>query len=94
MQIKVHKKNVGRHIFINTRSICLQGDIGPLTPGLPVQVPLWMAVNLKQGQKCRIVPPEWMDIGQYYSVIGIVTNLGWGHIPSRERGTSTAHSLQ
>ncbi|XP_062566891.1 DNA replication complex GINS protein PSF2-like [Saccostrea cucullata] len=38
------------------------GDIGPLTPGLPVQVPLWMAVNLKQGQKCRIVPPEWMDI--------------------------------
>jgi hypothetical protein len=24
-------------------------------------VPLWMAINLKQGQKCRIIPPDWMD---------------------------------
>ncbi|XP_075181418.1 DNA replication complex GINS protein PSF2 isoform X1 [Anomaloglossus baeobatrachus] len=38
------------------------GDIGPFNPGLPVQVPLWMAINLKQRQKCRIVPPEWMDV--------------------------------
>ncbi|PIO27676.1 hypothetical protein AB205_0149720, partial [Aquarana catesbeiana] len=39
-----------------------QGDLGPFNPGLPVQVPLWMAINLKQRQKCRIVPPEWMDV--------------------------------
>ncbi|KAM5137898.1 DNA replication complex GINS protein PSF2 [Mantella aurantiaca] len=38
------------------------GDLGPFNPGLPVQVPLWMAINLKQRQKCRIVPPEWMDV--------------------------------
>ncbi|XP_069822418.1 DNA replication complex GINS protein PSF2 [Dendropsophus ebraccatus] len=38
------------------------GDIGPFNPGLPVQVPLWLAINLKQRQKCRIVPPEWMDV--------------------------------
>ncbi|KAG9474801.1 hypothetical protein GDO78_003324 [Eleutherodactylus coqui] len=40
------------------------GDLGPFNPGLPVQVPLWLAVNLKQRQKCRIVPPEWMDVGK------------------------------
>uniref|UniRef100_A0AAZ3QGB4 GINS complex subunit 2 n=2 Tax=Oncorhynchus tshawytscha TaxID=74940 RepID=A0AAZ3QGB4_ONCTS len=25
-------------------------------------VPVWLALNLKQRQKCRIVPPEWMDV--------------------------------
>ncbi|XP_066438412.1 DNA replication complex GINS protein PSF2-like [Eleutherodactylus coqui] len=40
------------------------GDLGPFNPGLPVQVPLWLAVNLKQRQKGCIVPPEWMDIGK------------------------------
>ncbi|KAM8947107.1 DNA replication complex GINS protein PSF2 [Pelodytes ibericus] len=38
------------------------GDLGPFNPGLPVAVPLWLAINLKQRQKCRIVPPEWMDV--------------------------------
>ncbi|KAG8437448.1 hypothetical protein GDO86_008232 [Hymenochirus boettgeri] len=38
------------------------GDLGPFNPGLPVEVPLWLAINLKQRQKCRIVPPEWMDV--------------------------------
>ncbi|XP_060607867.1 DNA replication complex GINS protein PSF2-like isoform X2 [Ruditapes philippinarum] len=39
-----------------------EGDIGPFTAGLPIEVPLWMAVNLKQRQKARIRPPEWMDV--------------------------------
>ncbi|MEE6500389.1 hypothetical protein FKM82_003765 [Ascaphus truei] len=38
------------------------GDLGPFNPGLPVVVPLWLAINLKQRQKCRIIPPEWMDV--------------------------------
>ncbi|XP_041377098.1 DNA replication complex GINS protein PSF2-like [Gigantopelta aegis] len=38
------------------------GDIGPFSPGLSVQVPLWLAVNLKQRQKCRVIPPDWMDV--------------------------------
>ena len=41
----------------------LQGDIGPFSPGLPIDIPLWMAVNLKQRQKARIRPPDWMDVG-------------------------------
>lgn len=43
----------------------LQGDIGPFTAGLPIEVPLWIAVNLKQRQKARIRAPEWMNIGTY-----------------------------
>ncbi|XP_036043811.1 DNA replication complex GINS protein PSF2 [Onychomys torridus] len=38
------------------------GDLGPFNPGLPVDVPLWLAINLKQRQKCRLLPPEWMDV--------------------------------
>lgn len=41
-----------------------QGDLGPFNPGLPVDVPVWLALNLKQRQKCRIVPPEWMEVGK------------------------------
>ncbi|XP_053556959.1 DNA replication complex GINS protein PSF2 [Bombina bombina] len=40
----------------------IKGDLGPFNPGLPVEVPLWLAINLKQRQKCRIIPPEWMDV--------------------------------
>ncbi|XP_041977198.1 probable DNA replication complex GINS protein PSF2 [Aricia agestis] len=38
------------------------GEYGPFRAGLPLNVPLWLGVMLKQKQKCRIVPPEWMDI--------------------------------
>uniref|UniRef100_UPI00358EB721 DNA replication complex GINS protein PSF2 n=1 Tax=Myxine glutinosa TaxID=7769 RepID=UPI00358EB721 len=38
------------------------GDLGPFNPGLPVQVPVWLALNLKQRQKCRVQVPEWMDV--------------------------------
>lgn len=40
----------------------ISGDVGPFRASLPVKVPLWMAVNLKQQQKCKIQAPEWMDI--------------------------------
>lgn len=26
------------------------------------KVPLWLAIHLRKQQKCRIVPPVWMDI--------------------------------
>jgi GINS complex subunit 2 len=29
--------------------------------GIPVHVPLWLAIHLRKQQKCRLVPPEWMD---------------------------------
>ncbi|KAB0794749.1 hypothetical protein PPYR_11588 [Photinus pyralis] len=42
----------------------VSGDIGPFRASLPVNVPLWVAVNLKQQRKCKIQPPDWMDVEQ------------------------------
>ncbi|KAG7198864.1 hypothetical protein KM043_015690 [Ampulex compressa] len=39
----------------------ISGSIGPFRAGLPVKVPIWLAVNLKQQQKCRIINQEWMQ---------------------------------
>jgi len=46
----------------------ISGDIGPLQPGLPIEVPLWLAINLKQRQKCQIHPPDWLDIDKLESL--------------------------
>lgn len=27
----------------------------------PLLVPLWLAIHLRKQQKCRIVPPAWME---------------------------------
>uniref|UniRef100_A0A8C2MRP9 GINS complex subunit 2 n=1 Tax=Cricetulus griseus TaxID=10029 RepID=A0A8C2MRP9_CRIGR len=29
---------------------------------IPNFMPLWLAINLNQRQKCRLLPPEWMDV--------------------------------
>lgn len=39
----------------------ISGPVGPFRAGLPVKVPIWLAMCLKQKQKCRIVNQEWMD---------------------------------
>lgn len=47
----------------NSDSICLiSGDVGPFRASIPVRVPIWLAVNLKKQQKCKIRPPDWMDV--------------------------------
>jgi len=40
----------------------ISGDYGPFNPGLPVEVPLWLAISLKERQKCRIYPPDWFTV--------------------------------
>lgn len=39
----------------------ISGDVGPFRASIPVLVPIWLAVNLKKQQKCKILPPDWMD---------------------------------
>ncbi|XP_076060915.1 DNA replication complex GINS protein PSF2-like protein [Oratosquilla oratoria] len=48
--------------FSQNKLYLISGDVGPFRPGLPVDVPLWLGINLKQRGKCRIIPPEWMDV--------------------------------
>lgn len=40
----------------------LEGEVGPFRPGLPVKVPLWIGVHLRQRLKCRILQPDWMRL--------------------------------
>lgn len=40
----------------------LSGFYGPLRPSVAIEVPLWLGVFLKRQQKCRIIPPAWMDL--------------------------------
>ncbi|XP_046965013.1 probable DNA replication complex GINS protein PSF2 [Vanessa cardui] len=48
--------------FSHDKIFLICGEFGPFRAGLPMNVPLWLAVMLKQKQKCRMVPPDWMDI--------------------------------
>ena len=55
----------GRQLFILFLFyffILSPGDVGPFKPGLVVKVPLWLAVNLRQRQRCRLVTPVWMNV--------------------------------
>ncbi|RLN86707.1 hypothetical protein BBJ28_00020907, partial [Nothophytophthora sp. Chile5] len=38
------------------------GDFGPFQPGITTQVPLWLAIMLKQLNKCRIIAPTWLSV--------------------------------
>lgn len=40
----------------------ISGSVGPFRAGLPVKVPIWLAVYLKQKQKCRVINQEWMEV--------------------------------
>eukprot|EP01112_Ceratiomyxa_fruticulosa_P015192 TRINITY_DN4444_c0_g1_i1.p1 TRINITY_DN4444_c0_g1~~TRINITY_DN4444_c0_g1_i1.p1 ORF type:complete len:184 (+),score=35.70 TRINITY_DN4444_c0_g1_i1:157-708(+) len=40
----------------------ISGDYGPFIPGIPKEVPLWLAITLKKRKMCKIQMPEWMDL--------------------------------
>ncbi|XP_035709665.1 DNA replication complex GINS protein PSF2 isoform X1 [Folsomia candida] len=44
-------------------TICLmEGNLGPFRAGLPVRVPLWVALDFRRRERCTLVPPDWMNI--------------------------------
>lgn len=48
--------------FSYDKIFLISGELGPFVAGLPVSVPIWLAVMFKNKQKCRVVVPEWMDL--------------------------------
>ncbi|XP_065174722.1 DNA replication complex GINS protein PSF2-like [Sycon ciliatum] len=46
------------------RLYLISGDVGPLQPNIQIEVPLWLAMHLKQRQKCRLQPPSWMQVDE------------------------------
>ncbi|XP_050733749.1 probable DNA replication complex GINS protein PSF2 isoform X2 [Eriocheir sinensis] len=47
--------------FTQEKLYLISGDVGPFAPGIPVEVPLWLGLNLRQRGKCRLVMPDWLD---------------------------------
>ena len=39
----------------------ISGTFGPFKPAKPIQVPIWLAIYLKQRHKCEIQIPNWLD---------------------------------
>ena len=48
--------------FNLAKLLLIGGDVGPFRAGLPLQVPLWLALHLRERLKCRILVPDWMDL--------------------------------
>ncbi|KAM3179068.1 hypothetical protein ACTXT7_001288 [Hymenolepis weldensis] len=42
----------------------LDSQVGPFQPNVPVDVPYWIALFLRQQQKCRLMPPSWLSVTQ------------------------------
>jgi GINS complex subunit 2 len=40
----------------------LTGQFGPFKSNQVIDVPLWLALELKQQGKCRLSPPPWLDV--------------------------------
>jgi hypothetical protein len=53
---------------VPTAFFTMQGTFGPFQLNVPTHVPLWLAVRLKQDQKCRVAPPDWLTYGEHTSV--------------------------
>lgn len=41
----------------------IKGVFGPFSPLKEVEVPIWLALFLKKRQKCQIVVPSWLNLG-------------------------------
>lgn len=48
--------------FSNPTMYMISGDVGPLRPGMPCRVPLWLGINLYRSSKCKIIPPDWLNV--------------------------------
>lgn len=48
--------------FTLKRLDLVQGTFGPFKPQQPLKVPLWVALELKRSKRCRIKPPDWLDV--------------------------------
>ncbi|KPA81467.1 hypothetical protein ABB37_03824 [Leptomonas pyrrhocoris] len=55
--------------FSMDRVDCLGGSYGPFAPNYPVDVPLWLALYLRQTDTCAIQPPDYLRVEYLRDVI-------------------------
>lgn len=47
--------------FVYERKLCLLcGEFGPFTPQVRTRVPIWLAISLRNQQKCEVIIPDWV----------------------------------
>jgi len=44
-------------------------DIGPFNPRMTLIVPLWIAIDLKKRNKCKIIIPEWLNYDSLFKAL-------------------------
>uniref|UniRef100_A0A8R1DUE4 DNA replication complex GINS protein PSF2 n=1 Tax=Caenorhabditis japonica TaxID=281687 RepID=A0A8R1DUE4_CAEJA len=47
----------------------ISGDIGPFEAGVPVRIPIWIALLMKRKHHCKIVMPTWMDVEELKRIL-------------------------
>lgn len=48
----------------------LSGDFGPFETDSETEVPLWLAIELKKNEKCKLQKPEWLSVEFLENTIG------------------------
>ncbi|VDN03104.1 unnamed protein product [Thelazia callipaeda] len=60
----------------------ISGDIGPFEAGMPVWVPIWVAVTLRKRRKCTIIPPEWLCVDELKKLVTAESEMkAFGEVP-------------
>jgi GINS complex subunit 2 len=47
----------------------ISGSFGPLQNGVPCDIPLWLALQLRRTGKCTIETPEWMTVARLEAAV-------------------------
>eukprot|EP00033_Pygsuia_biforma_P002970 GCRY01003271.1.p1 GENE.GCRY01003271.1~~GCRY01003271.1.p1 ORF type:complete len:229 (+),score=8.25 GCRY01003271.1:122-808(+) len=62
-------------------------ELGPFKAGRPIQVPMWIAFQLKKQGRCSIIPPNWLSVDYLETVLeadknnkGLFQNLPFHYI--------------
>lgn len=55
--------------FVMDRVDCLGGSYGPFAPNYPIDVPLWLALYLRQTNTCAIQPPDYLRVEYLRDII-------------------------
>ncbi|CCW61208.1 unnamed protein product [Phytomonas sp. EM1] len=55
--------------FSMRRVTCISGHYGPFSPNYPVEIPLWLALHLRQTDTCVITLPSYLSLSHLSDVV-------------------------
>uniref|UniRef100_A0AC34RFJ7 DNA replication complex GINS protein PSF2 n=1 Tax=Panagrolaimus sp. JU765 TaxID=591449 RepID=A0AC34RFJ7_9BILA len=70
--------------FTSDRLELICGSTNAFEPGIPMKVPVWLALHLRKRQKCVINPPSWMNLAELQQMAtSEAKSDGFSEIPER-----------